>query len=45
LEVDQMRSFAGRDILLRRDFEHAEFMQVFEVARSMYPIAPMALTM
>ncbi|MEX1207015.1 MAG: aspartate carbamoyltransferase [Acidimicrobiia bacterium] len=34
-----MRSFAGRDILSLRDFEHAEFMQVFDVARSMDPIA------
>ena len=34
-----MRSFAGRDILSLRDFEHAEFMQVFAVARSMDPIA------
>ena len=34
-----MRSFAGRDILSLRDFEHAEFMQVFDVARAMDPIA------
>ena len=34
-----MRSFAGRDILSLRDFEHAEFMQVFDVARTMDSIA------
>ncbi|HEX5630299.1 MAG TPA: aspartate carbamoyltransferase [Acidimicrobiia bacterium] len=34
-----MRSFAGRDILSLKDFERAEFMQVFEVAGEMEPIA------
>ena len=34
-----MRSFAGRDILSLKDFERAEFMQVFEVAEDLEPIA------
>jgi aspartate carbamoyltransferase catalytic subunit len=34
-----MRSFAGRDILSLKDFERAEFMQVFEVAEAMEAIA------
>ncbi len=34
-----MRSFAGRDILSLKDFERAEFMQVFEVAAELEPIA------
>ncbi|HEX9977616.1 MAG TPA: aspartate carbamoyltransferase [Acidimicrobiia bacterium] len=34
-----MRSFAGRDILSLKDFEHAEFMQVFGVAEDLEPIA------
>jgi aspartate carbamoyltransferase catalytic subunit len=34
-----MRSFAGRDILSLKDFERAEFMQVFEVAEAMEVIA------
>jgi aspartate carbamoyltransferase catalytic subunit len=34
-----MRSFAGRDILSLKDFERAEFMQVFEVAETMEAIA------
>ena len=34
-----MRSFAGRDILSLKDFERAEFMQVFDVAEDLEPIA------
>ena len=34
-----MRSFAGRDILSLKDFERAEFEQVFEVADTLEPIA------
>ena len=34
-----MRSFAGRDILSLKDFEHGEFMQVFDVAEDLEPIA------
>ncbi len=34
-----MRSFAGRDILSLKDFERAEFMQVFDVAADLAPIA------
>jgi aspartate carbamoyltransferase catalytic subunit len=34
-----MRSFAGRDILSLKDFERAEFMQVFDVAEGMEAIA------
>ncbi|OFW65576.1 MAG: aspartate carbamoyltransferase [Actinobacteria bacterium RBG_16_68_21] len=34
-----MRSFAGRDILSLKDFERGEFMQVFEVAEDLEPIA------
>ncbi len=34
-----MRSFAGRDILSLKDFEHEEFMRVFEVADRLAPHA------
>lgn len=34
-----MRSFAGRDILSLKEFERAEFMQVFETADDLAPIA------
>ena len=34
-----MRSFAGRDILSLKDFERAEFEQIFEVADKLEPIA------
>jgi aspartate carbamoyltransferase catalytic subunit len=34
-----MRSFAGRDILSLKDFEHEEFMRVFEVCDRLMPHA------
>jgi aspartate carbamoyltransferase catalytic subunit len=34
-----MRSFAGRDILSLKDFEHEEFMRVFEVCDRLLPHA------
>ncbi len=34
-----MRSFAGRDILSLKDFERNEFFHVFDVARTLEPIA------
>ena len=34
-----MRSFLGRDILSLKDFEHSEFMHVFDVASQLEPIA------
>ncbi len=34
-----MRSFAGRDILSLKDFEHNEFMHIFEIADRLEPIA------
>ena len=34
-----MRSFLGRDILSLKDFERAEYFQLFEVAQQMEPIA------
>ena len=34
-----MRSFLGRDILSLKDFERNEFFHVFEVARTLEPIA------
>jgi aspartate carbamoyltransferase catalytic subunit len=36
---NNMRSFAGRDILSLKDFERQEFQHVFEVARDMEDIA------
>jgi aspartate carbamoyltransferase catalytic subunit len=34
-----MRSFLGRDILSLKDFEHHEFLRVFEVAQELEPFA------
>jgi len=34
-----MRSFAGRDILSLKDFERNEFFHIFEVAKTLEPIA------
>jgi aspartate carbamoyltransferase catalytic subunit len=39
LEGDEVRSFAGRDILSLDGFERAEFEHVFEVAAELEPIA------
>ena len=34
-----MRSFAGRDILSLKDFERSEYLQIFDVANELEPIA------
>ena len=43
-EGAHMRSFAGRDILSLKDFEHEEFMHVFEVCDELPPFAATAAT-